>query len=75
MRSHHNVRFIFDGFIWNKWASVPISDDIIGYVVSLKDGWPALRATAPFLLSGRGTPTYTRDRPQHTYEVPVRLRS
>ena len=34
--------------------SVPISDGIIGYAVTLKSGWPARRATAPFLLSGRG---------------------
>ena len=34
--------------------------NIIGYAVSLKGGWPARRATAPFLLSGRGIPTYTR---------------
>ena len=27
--------------------SVPISDDIIGYAVTLEGGWPARRATTP----------------------------
>ena len=29
----------------------------VRYAVTLKGGWPARRATAPFLLSGRGIPT------------------